>query len=359
MRFNLILVTIILICSSTISTANPGGKEDDVRSRDCAGSCHSSPSTNGQSTADLQLVFPDKIYAGLLFDMTSSVSNVDVSSNNMIGHNLLVNAEGAKDIPSNDGWEIVTDPNGGTNNYVQVVDSFSTFNTVNSTWTLRAPSTAGMYELYLAVQHGSPQGGIAMTGISTPFEVEVLEVPENLPRLAPDWQPQNSRLIGESTTFSLETLFTDSATVELKNGGEITTLEVVDGEFTIPASVNEGVVEWRVIMEGEGPVQTSPWFRLTSTVPGWEVDEFSLYAQGFGLMLLFLGLVLSFRNTTPRENKDYTHEIQDLQAIVATDTTTEITGPPIPESGLPEGWTEEQWAYYGQEHLDSIQGGVE
>ena len=29
------------------------------------------------------------------------------------------------------------------------------------------------------------------------------------------------------------------------------------------------------------------------------------------------------------------------------------TGPPIPESGLPDGWTMEQWGYYGQQWLDS------
>jgi len=26
--------------------------------------------------------------------------------------------------------------------------------------------------------------------------------------------------------------------------------------------------------------------------------------------------------------------------------------PPLPESGLPEGWTMEQWAHYGQRWLD-------
>ena len=27
-------------------------------------------------------------------------------------------------------------------------------------------------------------------------------------------------------------------------------------------------------------------------------------------------------------------------------------GPPLPEGGLPPGWTQEQWAYYGQQYLD-------
>jgi hypothetical protein len=27
-------------------------------------------------------------------------------------------------------------------------------------------------------------------------------------------------------------------------------------------------------------------------------------------------------------------------------------GPPLPATGLPPGWTEEQWAYYGQQYLD-------
>ena len=31
---------------------------------------------------------------------------------------------------------------------------------------------------------------------------------------------------------------------------------------------------------------------------------------------------------------------------------TPSTGPPLPESGLPDGWTMEQWAYYGQQYLD-------
>ena len=31
--------------------------------------------------------------------------------------------------------------------------------------------------------------------------------------------------------------------------------------------------------------------------------------------------------------------------------------PPIPSNGLPEGWTHEQWAYYGQRYLDNLNKG--
>ena len=30
-------------------------------------------------------------------------------------------------------------------------------------------------------------------------------------------------------------------------------------------------------------------------------------------------------------------------------------GPPLPATGLPPGWTMEQWQYYGQQYLDSLQ----
>jgi len=31
----------------------------------------------------------------------------------------------------------------------------------------------------------------------------------------------------------------------------------------------------------------------------------------------------------------------------------------LPLGGLPVGWTMEQWNHYGQEHLNSLQGGVQ
>ena len=33
--------------------------------------------------------------------------------------------------------------------------------------------------------------------------------------------------------------------------------------------------------------------------------------------------------------------------------TSESSGPPVPPTGLPEGWSMEQWEHYGQQYLDS------
>tara|TARA_B110000444_G_scaffold211181_1_gene206907 strand:+ start:24380 stop:25489 length:1110 start_codon:yes stop_codon:yes gene_type:complete len=367
MRLKIVVVLILLVLSTTISTANPGGKGDDVRSRDCAGSCHASSSSNGISTAILDIHFPDEVYAGLLIEVQTSVGEVEVSSTNMVGLALLINSDGAKDLPANEGWEIITDPNGGTNNYVEISDSFSSQNTVNRSWTLRAPSEPGIYELYLAVQHGTPEGGVAMSGISEINTVFVEEVPENLPRLADDWKPTNVRGIGEETTITIETINAESITVELMNGAEIVTIPVEDNQFIIPASVNPGIVQWRVILEGEGPTQTSPWFRLTAQEPGWEIDETALYLQGIAMFLLFAGLVLMRRPAGEDIVKNYDNtadisvEITPAQSVEVVSNSTEtedaISSPPLPEDGLPAGWTMEQWEYYGQEHLEKISRG--
>ena len=36
-----------------------------------------------------------------------------------------------------------------------------------------------------------------------------------------------------------------------------------------------------------------------------------------------------------------------------SEATQESAGPPVPEGGLPEGWTMEQWQYYGKQWLES------
>ena len=39
-------------------------------------------------------------------------------------------------------------------------------------------------------------------------------------------------------------------------------------------------------------------------------------------------------------------------AAATLTSPTPSEGPPLPASGLPEGWTMEQWEHYGQQWLD-------
>jgi hypothetical protein len=39
-----------------------------------------------------------------------------------------------------------------------------------------------------------------------------------------------------------------------------------------------------------------------------------------------------------------------------TSKPTEAAQPPLPEGGLPDGWTMEQWSHYGEQYLDRLKG---
>ena len=104
-------------------------------------------------------------------------------------------------------------------------------------------------------------------------------------------------------------------------------------------------------MQGEGPDVKSPWFRLTAQEKAWDVDKSLLYLQALSLFLLCLGLAITQRQVKNEDAYDFeTTEYDEKYSV-------EI--PAIPSEGIPEGWTMEQWEYYGQEHLDSISRGDE
>ena len=48
---------------------------------------------------------------------------------------------------------------------------------------------------------------------------------------------------------------------------------------------------------------------------------------------------------------------QPEPAVAPAPAPAPQAGPPVPESGLPEGWTMEQWQHYGEEYLRR-QGGA-
>ena len=113
--------------------------------------------------------------------------------------------------------------------------------------------------------------------------------------------------------------------------------------------------------------------------PAPEADTMSgaVVAAGGGGLLIVLALTVLFMR---RQRDGLMVDEEDLQEIaqpagppVSTATTAKevprieeglnhaealstehgaVAGPPIPEGGIPAGWTEEQWQYYGQQYLD-------
>lgn len=92
-----------------------------------------------------------------------------------------------------------------------------------------------------------------------------------------------------------------------------------------------------------------------------------LAGGGIGIVLIIACLMFFLRPRVTKE--DVFDEVmaeatmagppvsQPTQALEANEpvpdeTQTHTAGPPLPAEGLPPGWSEEQWAYYGQQYLD-------
>ena len=89
----------------------------------------------------------------------------------------------------------------------------------------------------------------------------------------------------------------------------------------------------------------------TSTLQMIGYATFVLLFIGMGT---FAGLYLSRRlgrNSGDWEETPHDSEVATHQGAPDTGPTTPSTHPPIPEEGLPPGWTIEQWQYYGEEYL--------
>ena len=112
--------------------------------------------------------------------------------------------------------------------------------------------------------------------------------------------------------------------------------------------------EITVTFEGPPPEET-----MSATV---------LIGGGAGLLIFAMFLLMLIRRRPPEEEKEF--EFQPVESsgppISAAQSIPEephgqepvaqaqspTSGPPLPPEGLPPGWSEEQWTYYGQQYLD-------
>ena len=366
LRIRVIAILAILILSASMTSARPGGEGDDIRSMQCGGSCHSDPALNASSAAMISVEQPSSNWAGLLTTVTVNITDFPESETRLVGVFLLTNDQGAKDTPQHEGWTIVADPNGGTVNYIETrVANGETSASV--TWTLKAPTAAGNYDLLASIHHGGVGNSVSIHGNSLTISVAITEPPEDLPRLASTFIPPSTRSLNQETIITLETEDVTDYVVEMRvPGAQSVTLDIVDGTFTIPPAINPGSIEWRATLSGVGPDQQTPWFILIAKEEGWQADRIELYLQAVALLFLMTGLVL-VSDRKPREEKidlvgvlglpgpnanlQATMEPQQLSTPVVDYNPVVPSTPPVPIEGLPAGWTMEQWQHYGEQYL--------
>jgi len=293
-----LLLSLLLLCSA-FGAAEPGGNGDSIQNMQCGGACHGDASINETSGALLSLSSPATIYVGIPTTLTLTADNLDTSATRLVGLFLLTDMTGHSDTPQDAGWEILSDANGGAMNYIeQTLDPGQ--KEINISWVLRA-STLGSTTFYAAIHHGggdsSPFFGTTVSG----FEVTVQPVPENLPRLAADFTPPTLRTLDASTELVIETQFTDSMQFEWKSEDGLIMNAIVNSTgdnswtATIPAALQPTTVQWRVLLIGEGPEQTTPWFTLAAEEGSWEVTENAVYLQAFALLFMTAGIVLALQ----------------------------------------------------------------
>ena len=316
MKQKLVLLLALSLLVPLHVSGNPGGVGNSLENMQCGGACHGDANQNATSSLQLSLQPSGTVWAGQPTEITVQISGFDTSHDiDQVGIFLLSSTNANNDIPTTDGWSILSDGMGGSNNYIEY--PFIDANVLTHSWILRADEV-GEKVLYVSVHHGDNSGtdaGSPCFGVSQAFEITVEAIPENLQRIDPEYQPPTSREVGESTTLCLETIAASDVAIEWREpSGESYQVETTRNNgcwnAVLPSALSASTIEWRAILDGEGPQQTTPWFSLTSAEPAWEADETALLLQSIAHLVLFFGLVLLVRKPkrSDDEFKDYMEE---------------------------------------------------
>ena len=308
MKRKLVLLLALFLLAPLHVSGNPGGVGNGLENMQCGGACHGDANQNATSNLQLSLQPSGTVWVGQPAEITVQITGFDSSHDiDKIGIFLLSSTNANGDIPTTDGWSILSDGMGGSNNYIEYTSIDST--TLTHAWILRADQI-GEKTLYVSVHHGDNSGsdaGSPFFGVSQAFSISVEPIPENLQRMHPDYQPPTSREIGQATDLCLKTIAASGVVIEWREpSGQAFQLETRQSngcwQTELPSALTASTIEWRAILDGEGPQQTTPWFSLASVEPSWEADETALLFQSVAHLVLFFGLVLLAQK--PKQTED-------------------------------------------------------
>ena len=311
-RLPLLLVALLLMFPG-VGSANPNGVGSGDFDFQCGGACHGDANMNITSPANVTIVGADIAYEGMFTSITVHVSDAVSTPSGLLGVFLLSDLSGVGDEPSDDGWTIVTNSEGTVTNYVEV-QLENGANATSVTWTVRAPGV-GEHTLYAALHHGEGNQDAPFFGQSQGHTVTVMPVPENLPQPDPTFAPPSQRNLGTSTVLTVPTLNVMNLTAEWRDetgrtsSAEVQPLAQNEWSVTLPASLAPNTVEWRLVLTGEGPNQTTPWFQLTSQEPPLDLNEWQIYLQATALGLFCAAFVITAQRRPPAEDEDPLKEV--------------------------------------------------
>jgi hypothetical protein len=179
----------------------PGGVGDGNKDPSTCASCHG---TAGSGTVTVTAP-SGEIHPGDAVDVTVTVTEQSLTGEGIAGVFLLKGNPGSQEPITVDGWTIVTDPNGNTNNYAEKA-GISTGVATKFTWSLKAPAATGDYVIHADVEHG---GAGPVMETSAPLTITV--TPAGAGGSAPPVisQPELPASIQVGSTLNISTHITD------------------------------------------------------------------------------------------------------------------------------------------------------
>jgi hypothetical protein len=249
-RSRVLLGTLALVASVYISSLTfgfPSGTGDSsIGYGGCAVTgCHFDDPKEGNATIEMWASS-----LSVLVDETVTVyinvTSWTLSSNNMIGVFLLrALTAGDSDVPSTDGWRIITDPNGNKHNYVQTTVS-GPGDMASFRWDLRAPFSSGTYSLFARVHYG---GGNAFwveesTGLTFEVEPDVSVLPDLVlvDAFCASESKEGDQIVLYATLFNNYTADLDSVDVDFEVDGVI--VAGVDNLTVVGKGIRNATATW-------------------------------------------------------------------------------------------------------------------
>ena len=128
MKQKLILILALLLIIPLHASGNPGGVGNGLENMQCGGACHGDANQNATSNLQLNLQPSGTVWVGQPTEITVQISGFDTSHDvDQVGIFLLSSTNANGDIPTTDGWSILSDGMGGSNNYIEFAPPNPTF----------------------------------------------------------------------------------------------------------------------------------------------------------------------------------------------------------------------------------------